>query len=95
MRPAYLAACLSLVLGACDPRLPITGGPCAYETEMVSGKVVEITKYDAQFLGAAGSFRVEKHDIGRDVKIGDEMTFTRKTITQGTCTPMIYSVVSE
>lgn len=82
-------------LAACGPigPGPITGGPCSYETSTIEGTVTEVDEDGALFMGEEGEFWVSDEYLGTLPAVGDTITFQRERITEGTCTPEIYSVV--
>ena len=95
-----LATCLALAgallgLAACDPvgPGPIVGGPCSYETSVITGTVIEIDEYNARLTGDEGEFWVQLADLRTPPAVGETLTLQRERITEGTCTPEIYSVV--
>ncbi len=90
-----LAALPALILYGCTTPMPVTGGPCKYETSIVSGKVFAVHDHYIELVGDDGSFPVENHDLGRTPELGDIMTFSRQEIVQGTCTPVIYTEVTD
>ncbi|WP_139068910.1 MULTISPECIES: hypothetical protein [Hyphomonas] len=82
-------------LAACDlvgPG-PIAGGPCSYETSIVEGTVTEVDEDGALLMGEEGEFWVTAEYLGTLPEVGDTLTLQRERITEGTCTPEIYSVV--
>lgn len=82
-------------LAACGPigPGPITGGPCSYETSVIEGTVTEVDEDGALFMGEEGAFWVTAEYLGTLPEVGDTLTLQRERITEGTCTPEIYSVV--
>ena len=95
-----LITCLALIsilpgLAACGPDDPgpIAGGPCSYETSVIEGTVTEVDEDGALFMGEEGEFWVSDDYLGTLPAIGDTLTFQRERITEGTCTPEIYSVL--
>ncbi|WP_321488986.1 hypothetical protein [uncultured Hyphomonas sp.] len=84
-------------LSACGPfgPGPITGGPCSYETSVIEGTVTEVDEDGALFMGEEGEFWVTSEYLGTLPEVGDTLTLQRERITEGTCTPEIYSVVDD
>jgi len=82
-----LAAC-----GPDDPG-PIVGGPCSYETSIIEGTVTEVDEDGALFMGEEGEFWVSDEYLGRIPTIGEKIRFQLERITEGTCTPEIYSPI--
>ncbi len=84
-------------LAACGPidRGPIAGGPCSYETSVIDGTVTEVDEDGALFMGEEGEFWVPGSYLGKLPDVGDTLTLQRERITEGTCTPEIYSVVDD
>ncbi|MEZ6002010.1 hypothetical protein [Hyphomonas sp.] len=82
-------------LSACGPigPGPITGGPCSYETSIVTGTVTEVDEDGALLTGEEGEFWVQASYLGTLPEVGDTLTLQRERITEGTCTPEIYSPV--
>ena len=95
------AQCIALVaalgaLAACD-RVnpgPIAGGPCSYETSVIEATVTQVEEDGVLFEGPEGEFWVSDEYLGTLPAVGDTMTLQREQITEGTCTPEIYSVVT-
>jgi len=84
-------------LAACGPvgPGPITGGPCSYETSIVQGTVTEVDEDGALLNGEEGEFWVTAEYLRELPEVGDTLTLQRERITEGTCTPEIYSVVDD
>jgi len=96
-----LATCLALCgallgLSACNPAGPgpIVGGPCSYETSIITGTVTEVDEDGALFTGDEGEFWVPLDYLRTLPAVGETLTPQRERITEGTCTPEIYSVVT-
>ncbi|MEZ5998206.1 MAG: hypothetical protein R3B98_05895 [Hyphomonas sp.] len=85
---AALAACNRVGPG------PIVGGPCSYETSMVTGTVTETDEGGALLTGDEGEFWVPLEYLVTLPEVGETLTLQRERITQGTCTPEIYSRVA-
>ena len=93
------ATCLALLatamsLAACEGRGPIVGGPCSYETSTLQATVTAVGEDGVTFEGPEGEFRVSTEYLGALPAVGDTLTLKRERITEGTCTPEIYSVVT-
>lgn len=84
-----------LTLAACDHPIDphIVGGPCSYETSIVTGTVTEVDESGALLMGEEGEFWVQASHLGALPEVGDTLTLQRERITEGTCTPEIYSPV--
>ena len=82
-------------LAACNPTGPgpIAGGPCSYETSVIEGTVTEVDEDGALFMGEEGEFWVSDEYLGKLPAVGDTIRFQRERITEGTCTPEIYSPI--
>ena len=90
-----LAAALSVAgLVACSGPGPIVGGPCSYETSIIEATVKEVDADRALFTGPDGEFYVSQEYLREMPAVGDTLTLKRELITEGTCTPEIYSVVA-
>ncbi|HPE47365.1 MAG TPA: hypothetical protein PLR76_03175 [Hyphomonas sp.] len=84
---AGLAACHDAGPG------PIVGGPCSYETTMVDATVTDVENDGATFNGPEGEFWVPLDYLHTLPAVGETLTLKHERITEGTCTPDIYSVV--
>lgn len=96
MMPAiFLTVSSALILSACENPVngPIAGGPCSYETSIVEATVTEADEDGAVFLGPDGEFYVADEYLGTVPEVGETLTLKRELITEGTCTPAIYSVL--
>lgn len=84
-------------LAACNPvgPGPIVGGPCSYETSTIEGTVTEVDEDGALFMGEEGEFWVSDEYLGTLPAVGDTIRFQRERITEGTCTPEIYTVMTD
>ena len=83
-----------LGLSACNrPVGPMVGGPCSYETSTVNGTVTEVDEDGALLMGTDGEFWVPASYLGMLPDVGDTLTLTHEHITEGTCTPDIYTVI--
>ena len=96
MKRALAGFFLLGTLTACGPigPGPITGGPCSYETSIIEGTVTEVDEDGALFMGEEGEFWVTAEYLRELPAVGDTLTLQRERITEGTCTPEIYSVVT-
>ena len=100
MRNRISIALMALGIAACSPATPgddrgmIAGGPCSYETSIIEGTVTEVDEDGALFDGAEGEFWVTAEYLGDLPAVGDTLTLKRERITEGTCTPEIYTVVT-
>ena len=84
---AVLTACNRIGPG------PIAGGPCSYETSEIDATVTEVDETGALFMGPDGEFWVSDEYLGKLPAVGDTLTLKRELITEGTCTPEIYTVI--
>ena len=84
-------------LAACDPGGPgpIVGGPCSYETSIIEATVTGHDEYGTIFDGPEGEFRVSEEYLGMRPEVGETLTLKRDRITEGTCTPEMYSLATE
>ena len=95
MRTHLLFSALALfALAACSGPGPIAGGPCAYETDIIEATAVEVDAEGALFDSAEGEVWVPAAYLGALPEPGETLTLKRERITEGTCTPEIYSVVT-
>lgn len=94
-RALLMALLVTGAVAACDhPIGPhIVGGPCSYETSIVTGTVTEVDEDGALLMGEEGEFWVQASYLGTLPAVGDTLTLQRERITEGTCTPEIYSPV--
>ena len=81
-----------LLLAACDTPGPIVGGPCSYETDTIEATAIEVDEDGVLFEGPDGEFYVSGAYLGALPAPGDVLTLKRERITEGTCTPEIYTV---
>ncbi|WP_339681355.1 hypothetical protein [uncultured Hyphomonas sp.] len=93
MRNTFIALGLLAPLMACEPTPPIVGGPCSYETSIITATVTEVDEDGALFEGPEGEFWVPGSYLGTLPTVGDTLTLKRDRITEGTCTPEMYEVV--
>ncbi len=95
MRACLLALGLIVPPAACEAPVPgpIVGGPCSYETTIIEAKVKETDEDGVLFEAPEGEFWVPADYLGTQPEIGETLTLQRERITEGTCTPEIYSVV--
>lgn len=85
-----------LILAACEAPSPmITGGPCSYETDTITATVTETDEDGVFFEGPDGEFYISGNDLDPRPEPGDVLTLKRERITEGTCTPEIYSVIDQ
>lgn len=94
MRTHLAAIALIAPLIACEPTPPIAGGPCSYETTIISATVTEVDEDGALFDGPEGELWVPASYLGTLPEVGETLTLKRDQITQGTCTPEMYEVVA-
>ena len=84
---------LALTTACNQPSPPMAGGPCSYETSVITAIVTEVDEDGALFEGDDGEFWVSDEYLGSLPKEGDTLTLKRERIMEGTCTPEIYAVV--
>lgn len=84
---------LFTTLGACQPN--IVGGPCSYETTELRAQVSEINPNGYVFAASDEEIHVPEEYVRMPLQLGDNVILTQERITEGTCTPVIYSVVPE
>lgn len=97
MRFAVHLALAAPLLGVAACEQPITphivGGACSYETSIVEGTVTEVDEDGALLMGEEGEFWVQASYLHTLPEVGDTLTLQRERITEGTCTPEIYTPV--
>ncbi len=73
--------------------MPIVGGPCSYEVSMLEAHVVAIEDDQVEMNdNDANVFYLQLSDFPSPPRPGDDYTIKREMITEGTCTPEIYTV---
>ena len=85
---------LLLPLMGCEQAPPIAGGPCSYETSIITATVIEVDEDGALFDGPDGEAWVPAEYLGSLPEVGETLTLKRDRIVEGTCTPEIYEVVN-
>lgn len=90
MQKLIMIGGVMLGLAACQP-VPVDGGPCTYETSDISAEVIALNDNTAEFEGPFGAFNMRYSELGGTPEIGDTLDFSADIITEGTCTPHIYS----
>ncbi|MEZ6013060.1 MAG: hypothetical protein R3C08_14460 [Hyphomonas sp.] len=96
MRYRISIAFMAFGVTACTPadtRGMIAGGPCSYETSVITATVTEVDENGALFTGDEGEFWVSGEYLGDLPAVGDTLTLKQERITEGTCTPEVYTVV--
>lgn len=93
MRTFALGFGLMTLLAACAPDSPMVGGPCSYESSIITATVAEVEEGGAVFNGPDGEFWVSASYLGTPPKVGDTLTLRLDRIVEGTCTPEIFSVI--
>ena len=83
-----------LLLSACSNPFQMEGGPCKYESSLVTAKAVVIHDNVIEFEGEMENFNIRKSAFKTLPEVGDRVTFTKDTITKGTCTPEMYRVAN-
>ncbi len=84
-----------LTLAACDIPLPVTGGPCRYDTSIVSGTVTEVAEWHIIVENELETFQVDDYNLEREMTVGETVTFERSLITNGTCVPIQYREIAQ
>ena len=86
----FNCVCALAAVTACQPS--IVGGPCTYETTILEGIVTE-SRADGVLISASGEeIYVPLEYIREPLEVDVEVTLKHQRITEGTCTPEIYSV---
>lgn len=93
MRISLLALGLLIPLAACDPRGPVVGGPCSYDSTVFDATVKDVDDAGIIFDGPDGEFYMSLSNVETTPSVGDTYTVKRDLITEGTCTPEIYSIM--
>ncbi|RAN35931.1 hypothetical protein [Hyphomonas pacifica] len=93
MRTSLLALGLLIPLVACDPRGPVVGGPCSYDSTVFDVTVKAVDDAGITFDGPDGEFRMSLSELETTPAVGETLTVKRDLITEGTCTPEIYSIM--
>ena len=70
MRTHLAAIALIAPLIACEPTPPIVGGPCSYETTIISATVTEVDEDGALFDGPEGELWVPASYLGTLPEVG-------------------------
>ncbi|WP_084397794.1 hypothetical protein [Henriciella aquimarina] len=77
-----------------DETEQIAGGACSYEVAMVEAHVVAIDGDTVEMNDSDASiFYMSVDDFETMPEAGEDFTIKREMITEGTCTPEIYTVV--
>lgn len=72
----------------------IAGGPCSYDEAVIEAHVITIEDGQVELAETGGeSFYMQAQDFPADVKAGDDFTIRAELITEGTCTPEIYTII--
>ena len=72
----------------------IAGGPCAYEETIIDAHVVAIEDDRVELAMSGGEqFYIPTEDFPAPPRAGDDYTIRQELITEGTCTPEIYTVI--
>ena len=91
MRLNTLTGLLALaILGACQPNK--TGGPCSYETTTVEGTVVGLMRDGIRVDTGAEELAIPKEYVRGSFSLDQSVIVEIENITEGTCTPVMYSV---
>jgi hypothetical protein len=95
MRNYLTTVIIALVVAGCTPigPGPIAGGPCKYDSSIVEGTVTEVDEDGALLVGGDVEFWVQASDLRKLPAVGDTLTLKHEWITEGACTPDIYSEV--
>ncbi|RIJ16043.1 SH3 domain-containing protein [Henriciella mobilis] len=72
----------------------IVGGPCSYETDIIEVTVIESDEDGAMVEGPGGEeMYVPSEYVSPVPATGETLTLKVERITEGTCTPLIFSRV--
>ncbi|MEQ8558817.1 MAG: hypothetical protein RIB03_10920 [Henriciella sp.] len=72
----------------------VVGGPCTYEVAMLEAHVVAIDGNTVEMNDSdATPFYMSVEDFETVPEAGEDFTIKREVITEGTCTPEIYTVI--
>ena len=67
---------LLLPLMGCEQAPPIAGGPCSYETSIITATVIEVDEDGALFDGPDGEAWVPAEYLGSLPEVGETLTLT-------------------
>lgn len=87
---AVISTSVLAALTGCQPGL--VGGPCSYEASTLEGTVTAIRQDGALVVASGEEWLVPQEYIREPLEIGLNVTLMREQITEGTCTPVIYTV---
>ena len=91
MRKLLALALSTGLLAGCELPFPRA---CKYDTSIVSGTVTEVAEWQIIVENEVETFQVDYYDLGREMTVGETVTFERGLITQGTCVPVYYTEVT-
>lgn len=70
------------------------GGPCSYEETMLDAHVITVEDGQVELAETGGeSFYIPLEDFDETPEAGEDFTIRWESITEGTCTPDIYTIV--
>ncbi|MEM5516579.1 hypothetical protein WNY37_06435 [Henriciella sp. AS95] len=74
--------------------MPIVGGPCSYDDSVIDAHVITIEDGIVELAGTdSESFYMPVEDFPSVPEAGADYTIKAELITEGTCTPEIYTVI--
>lgn len=74
--------------------MPVVGGPCSYEETMIDAHVITIEDDLVELAGSDSEpFYMPVEDFPSVPEAGADYTIKAELITEGTCTPAIYTVI--
>ena len=77
-----------------EPDIPIVGGPCSYEETVIDAHVIAVDDDLVELAGnGTQSFYMQVGDFPSVPEAGADYTIKAELITEGTCTPEIYTVI--
>ena len=72
----------------------IVGGPCSYDETVIEAEVIALEEDRIELARPDGEpFYMRVEDFGRAPSPGETFTILWEQITEGTCTPDIYTVM--
>lgn len=90
----FILLCSLPILTACTGG-PIVGGPCSYEESVIEARVVGVEDglVEMSSAGADYTFMLDVDDFDAPPAPGTRVALRRERITEGTCTPEIYTIL--
>lgn len=87
---ALISISVLATLTGCQPGL--VGGPCSYEASTLEGTVTAIRQDGTLVVSSREEWLVPQEYVREPMEVGLDVTVIREQITEGTCTPVIYTV---